>query len=297
MSVEVKIASQRKQLQQYVSNEGAHFVGPGEVVTEDQGFMKGHGCFGDEQNRLCASVAGQVDRVNKLICVKPFKTRYTGEVGDVVIGRIVQVGQKRWKVETHARKDSVLMLSAVNLPGGEHRRRNDKDELLMRGYLVEGDIIVAEVQSIFIDGSVSLQTRNLKYGKLPQGVIIQVSPSLIKRCKNHIHNLPCGSTVILGNNGYIWIGPKMSSESDLSKRTDEDANKTEAEVSLADREVIARLRNSILALADYGVQLFDTSINYVYDASLAYDVKDLLKDDSRELIVDATRRNLALQIR
>lgn len=45
--------------------------------------------------------------------------RYNGEVGDVVIGRILQVGQRRWKVDIHSRLDAILMLSAVNLPGGE----------------------------------------------------------------------------------------------------------------------------------------------------------------------------------
>ena len=34
-----------------------------------------------------------------------------------------------------------------------------------------------------------------------------VSPSLVKRCKNHFHNLLCEASIILGNNGYIWISP------------------------------------------------------------------------------------------
>ena len=68
---------------------------------------------------LHASVAGVVEQVNKLVCVKPVKSRYNGEIGDVVIGRITEVQQKRWKVETNSRLDSVLMLSSVNLPGGE----------------------------------------------------------------------------------------------------------------------------------------------------------------------------------
>ena len=34
-----------------------------------------------------------------------------------------------------------------------------------------------------------------------------MSPSLVKRRKTHFHNLPCGATVVLGNNGYIWICP------------------------------------------------------------------------------------------
>lgn len=37
---------------------------------------------------------------------------------------------------------------------------------MMRKYLQEGDLISAEVQSIYDDGSVSLHTRSLKYGKV-----------------------------------------------------------------------------------------------------------------------------------
>jgi exosome complex component RRP4 len=35
-----------------------------------------------------------------------------------VIGRIVEVGSSRWRVDANARQDAVLMLSSVNLPGG-----------------------------------------------------------------------------------------------------------------------------------------------------------------------------------
>lgn len=37
---------------------------------------------------------------------------------------------------------------------------------MMRKHLQEGDLISAEVQSIFSDGSLSLHTRSLKYGKV-----------------------------------------------------------------------------------------------------------------------------------
>lgn len=43
--------------------------------------------------------------------------------------------------------------------------------------------------------------------QLGQGALIKVFPSLIKRRKNHFHHLPCGLSVIIGNNGYIWISP------------------------------------------------------------------------------------------
>jgi exosome complex RNA-binding protein Rrp4 len=69
-------------------------------------------------DKLVASVAGKVVRVNKLISVKPLKSRFNGEVGDVVVGRILELAPKRWKVDIKARQDAVLMLSAINLPGG-----------------------------------------------------------------------------------------------------------------------------------------------------------------------------------
>lgn len=53
-----------------------------------------------KDEHLHACVAGVVERINKLISVKPLKLRYNGEVGDIVVGRIKEVQQKRWKVIT-----------------------------------------------------------------------------------------------------------------------------------------------------------------------------------------------------
>jgi len=49
----------------------------------------------------------------------PLYCSYIGQIGDVVVGRIIQVAQRRWKVDTKSKLDSVLKISSVNLPGGE----------------------------------------------------------------------------------------------------------------------------------------------------------------------------------
>lgn len=165
-----------------------------------------------EDDTIKSSVAGVMVQVNKLITVKALKGRYVGEIGDVVVARVTEVQEKRWKVDTNSRLDSMLLLSSVNLPGGELRRRGVEDEKQMRKYLQEGDLISAEVQNVHSDGTLSLHTRSLKYGKLAQGILVKVFPSLIQRRKTHFHNLPCGASIILGNNGFIWISPMMNSE-------------------------------------------------------------------------------------
>lgn len=44
--------------------------------------------------------------------------------------------------------------------------------------------------------------------------MVKVYPSLIKRSKTHFHNLPIGASVILGNNGFIWICPSINNSED-----------------------------------------------------------------------------------
>ncbi len=251
--------------------------------------MRGHGTY-MKNDVLCSSVAGVVQRVNKLISVTPLKTKYQGEIGDVIVGRITEVQQKRWKVDVNGRLDAMLMLSSVNLPGGELRRRSAEDELAMRRYLQEGDLISAEVQNVHSDGGVSLHTRSLKYGKLSQGTLLKVSPSLIKRRKTHFHRLPCGANVILGNNGYVWLSPAQLSE-------DEEFGGFAQNLSVvpkSDRLDLARLRNCILALARSDVMLWDTSMTYAYDASMKYHPKELLKEEVMREIAEETQQHLSV---
>lgn len=42
-------------------------------------------------DRLQATVCGVVDRVNKLVTVRPLHRRYAAEIGDVVVGRVTEV--------------------------------------------------------------------------------------------------------------------------------------------------------------------------------------------------------------
>eukprot|EP00053_Salpingoeca_punica_P015829 m.146689 g.146689 ORF g.146689 m.146689 type:complete len:352 (-) comp16813_c2_seq2:170-1225(-) len=268
------------------AEHGQQLVCPGSVVSEQQGYMRGHGTL-EQGGQLVAVLAGYVEQINKVMSVRPCRSRYIGEIGDVVVGRITEVGQKRWKVDTQSRLDSVLKLSSVNLPGGVLRRKSVEDELMMREFFEEGDLISAEVQTVFQeDNALSLHTRSLKYGRLGPGSFLAVAPALIKRCKNHFHTLPCGVSVVIGNNGYIWIGENSGS-------ADEEAAPAKLPpVSRDMRERIARVRNCIVALAEQSISIFDTSIAYTYEASEPFPVKDLLKPDVAAEIT-ATARAIA----
>ncbi|KTW28141.1 hypothetical protein T552_02000 [Pneumocystis carinii B80] len=255
-------------------------VTPGEFITDDPQFMRGHGTYTDEKNIVYGSVAGTVQRVNKLISVKPLRSRYLPEIGDLVVGKIVKVGHKRWKVDIGSKQDAILMLSSINLPGGILRRKSETDELQMRTFFSEGDLLVAEVQTFYSDGGVSLHTRSLKYGKLRNGLFIQVPSNLIMRSNVHLYNLPNGTDVILGTNGYIWVSKHI--EISLGRqgvsitRLEEEASETiysniNDEIEPYILHEIARVCNVIKVLAARKVIINEKMILLGYEASIIYE--------------------------
>jgi len=101
-------------------------------------------------------------------------------------------------------------------------------------------VVQAEVQQFQHDGAASLHTRNLKFGKLRSGCLVEVSPSLVLRSKSQFHTLPFGVDIIFGLNGYIWMTPAKSRSDDIHLQrlevTEEDSLRMysdDNEVSLA----------------------------------------------------------------
>lgn len=188
--------------------------------------------------------------------------RFTGEVGDLVVGRIASVDSKRWKVDINAQRDAVLPLSSINLASGEQRMKTHEDQLSMRTIFQENDLICAEIQNLNADGIISLHSRSLKYGKLENGQLVVVPAALVRRLPQHYISLPYGVDVILGKNGYIWITrsiPESWRQESEDVRDDITplaetlqrirSRHASTPLTLEDRVKVARTRNAILAIA------------------------------------------------
>ena len=135
----------------------------------------------------------------------------------------------------------------------------------------------AEIQQVYADGTLALQTRNLRYGKLGEGILVRVRSSLVKRTKNHFHSLPFGVSIIRGCNGAIWISPSASNSSDNNTVHTGGYAKNIESISLDVRKAIVRLSNCIQILNQLGLQIFDTSIVNIFDLSKSYEVHELIQ--------------------
>ena len=282
----------------HAARPSKNIITPGEVITSDPQWMRGHGTYTNDTADLApiirSTLAGTLQKTNKLLSVVPLRARYTPEIGDLVIGRIIEVQSRRWKVDVAGALTAALPLSSINLPGGILRKRTSVDELNIRTFFEEGELLVAEVQSLFQDGSASLHTRSLKYGKLRNGYFMAVSGvgggAGVVRAKRQIFTLQTSSRggevdVILGVNGYIWISKHI--EADKSKdvsitRIEEQVSTTmyssqNDDISSDTRKEIARVAGCIRALAENGVKVDEDMVRRAYDASL-----DLEQDEGEE---------------
>ncbi|KAJ6816729.1 putative exosome complex component RRP4-like protein [Iris pallida] len=278
----VRLQSALQQLQDVASKSTASVTVADTIpVSNEDGILKGHGTS-ELNGEVVATLCGVVERVNKLVYVRSLRSRYKPEVGDIIVGRVIEIAPKRWRLEINFSQDAVLMLSSMNLPDGIQRRRTAVDELNMRSIFEENDVICAEVRGFQRDGSLQLQARSQKYGKLTRGQMLTVPAYLVKRRKHHFHHLQqYGVDLILGCNGYVWVGEHVEvRENDMvvDQKNKLDETQVQSLVSFETRQFVCRIANAVRLLAALGFALLVEVIVDTVEASVLSNVaiKDML---------------------
>jgi exosome complex component RRP4 len=209
------------------------------------------------------------------------------------VGRIVEVQSKRWRVDVGAPLLAQLPLSAINLPGGILRKRTETDELQIRTFFSEGDLLVCEVQSLHQDGSASLHTRSLKYGKLRNGMFMSVTGTGggggVVRSRRQVWTIDGANgggkiDVILGVNGYIWISKHVESQTEGEAETSitriEESTSSSVyssqndEIDPETRREIARIRGVITCLVEAGLKVDEDMVMNGYRAAVEVEMEN-----------------------
>ena len=205
------------------------------------------------------------------------------------------------------------------------RKRTATDELAIRGFFQEGELLVAEVQGVYADGAAALHTRSLRYGKVRSGVFVRVAGAGggggggVVRSRRQVWTVKgregAGDVdVVLGVNGFVWIcrhgsvgGADGGGGDDDGRGASTAAGRkigiTRLEdgvdermysarndyVSAETRRQIARLAGCVRALAESGVRVDEEMVMKVYEAS--FDEREGYDEDS----MDVDREDEALE--
>ena len=186
-------------------------VTPGEVIAEGDFTIGSHVYRRDK--KIVSQVIGLVTIRDNQVSVVPLKGKYLPRVGDLVIGKVIDVSLSSWIVDIASPYPGVMRTS-VSLD-----RRFDPVKDQTRKIFDVGDVLVAKVLSYdrTRDPTLTLRSNNRSggsspyLGKLVGGRIVDVSPSkiprLIGRRGSMISTIKqyTNCRMIVGQNGRVWF--------------------------------------------------------------------------------------------
>ncbi len=181
-------------------------VVPGELLAEG-GYKPGEGTF-REGNCIYSSVVGLVEAKGKIVQVVAFEGAYIPKVGDVVIGKVIDVKMTSWRIDINSPYQATM--HPVNI----FERRTDPLKEDLRRYFDVGDTLVAKIMAFDRTRAPLLTTKERGLGKLQGGYLVNILPTKIPRLigrKGSMINMikkETGCQIVIGQNGVVWVSGK-----------------------------------------------------------------------------------------
>jgi exosome complex component RRP4 len=181
-------------------------VVPGELLAISSK-KAGIGTY-SEGGKIFASQLGIKTVRPDSISVVPLAGQYIPVTGDLVVGKIVDVGASNWLVDINSPYPSPLHVNEVpwRVEFGETRK-----------FMSVGDIVLLMI--VGVDETMRIRVSMQEHGlrKLTGGMVIEVSPSKVPRVigKNGsmiqmLKNMT-SCRIYVGQNGRIWIDGELDS--------------------------------------------------------------------------------------
>lgn len=154
----------------------------------------------------------------------------------------------------------------------------------------------------------------LTFLQLERGQLLCISPYLVKRRKQHFHHLAqYGIDLILGVNGFIWIGEHVGTKDDMvvdqiDKSEEPNSNPEGSEICeqedshtpLEIRQYICRVANAVRVLSTLNFMVTVEVITEIVDLSISqnHEIHDMLGAEFYVLVAEKeVQRRLATKKR
>jgi len=176
---------------------------PGDILAEDD-FNPGENTY-REGGKIYASLTGLANIAGKNVYVVALKGFYMPIVGDLVIGKVIDLRLGGWLVDINSPYTAILPTSEAFDRSFNSRR----DE--MSNFLDVGDLVVVKVIAFDRTRDPQLTIRESGLGKVSKGHIVRVTPTKIPRVigrKGSMINLLTRGTntrITVGQNGLILV--------------------------------------------------------------------------------------------
>lgn len=191
--------------------EERQLVTPGDLLAEGE-YIAGQNAY-KEDKKIYASRLGLVDYEDRRVNVVALRAFYIPNIGDTVIGTVVEVGFNGWSVDIDSPYSAILRASDV-LSRPFKPQKDDLSE-----FLDTGDLVIAKIVTYDRAHDPQLTVGEPGLGKITRGQILKITPTKIPRLigrKGSMISMIKQETdchIILGHNGTVLItGKRLEDE-------------------------------------------------------------------------------------
>ncbi|MEM3507200.1 MAG: exosome complex RNA-binding protein Rrp4 [Candidatus Bathyarchaeia archaeon] len=179
---------------------------PGELIAKGD-YIAGDNVYKHGENVFALKI-GLMEISGKKVSVIPLKGCYIPHIGDIVIGKVLDIGISGWLVDIFSPYPALLPVSETLAP------RLPPTKMDLTKFYNVNDLIAAKVISFDRTKDPLLSTKEPGLGKISSGKLIKFSPSKIPRLigkKGSMINMlkkETKSQIIMGQNGIIVVSNK-----------------------------------------------------------------------------------------
>ncbi|UCE44309.1 MAG: RNA-binding protein [Candidatus Bathyarchaeota archaeon] len=194
--------------------ENRQLVTPGDLLAEGN-YLTGDNTY-KENDKIYSTRIGLVNYKERRIHVTALKAFYVPQVGDIVIGRVAEVGISGWMIDINAPYPAVLRASDV-LDRPFRPQRNDLPSIFN-----EDDLLIAKVVAYDRTRDPMLTVRESGLGKVTHGLVVKITPTKIPRVigrKGSMISMLKRETecrITLGQNGLVLISGKTLEDEQIA---------------------------------------------------------------------------------
>lgn len=185
-------------------------VVPGQAVAEGMDYLPGFGTYRHEE-RIFVNQLGVLHVDGKVLKLTPLAGTYLPNMGDVIIGKVVDILMSGWRIDINS--PYVAMLPLAEASFDFIKKGADLTE-----YFDLGDYIVCKITQVTSQNLVDISMKSSGLKKLKGGHFVSVNPAKVPRLigrKGSMVTMLKHATdcqIIVGQNGVVWISGEPDRE-------------------------------------------------------------------------------------
>ncbi len=178
-------------------------VVPGDTLAEGMDYIPGEDVFRDK-DRLISMKLGLVSISGRQVKILPLAGSYVPTKGDIVIGKVVNIGFSGWRVDMGWAFEANL--SAKDATTDFVERNAD-----LSRYFDYGDYLMVQIVNVTSTRAIDITTKGPGLKKLGPGRMIKVQsikvPRIIGKQGSMITMIKesTGTRISVGQNGIVWL--------------------------------------------------------------------------------------------